>query len=142
MKFRSVFIFLLLVAIGSLAWVKYKGINPDDINIEDKIEEAQKDTRYNRKIKIGESELMVQVVSTAEDMNKGLSGRENLEEGNGMLFIYQSPQKVSFWMPDMNFPLDIIFLDNDEVVYIETDVPNPIDCAWVERLPLLSITGR
>jgi uncharacterized membrane protein (UPF0127 family) len=139
MKFRNVFIFLLLVAIGSLAWIKYKGVDPDEIIEEETVvEEIQKDPRYNREISIGEAKLLVQIVRTPAELNKGLSGREKLAEENGMLFVYDGPQKVNFWMPDMNFPLDIIFLSSNEVVYIEPNVPNPAKDTPKEELEIYS----
>ena len=52
-------------------------------------------------------------------MGGGLSGRENLSDGWGTLFIFEKPGRYSFWMYGMLFPLDIIWIDeNGVVVYI------------------------
>ncbi|NMB56409.1 DUF192 domain-containing protein [Candidatus Beckwithbacteria bacterium] len=91
-------------------------------------------TSYNHKIRLNNTELMVEIADTPEKQEQGLSGRKFLAEGTGMLFTYAIPQKVIFWMPDMNFPIDIIYLKNNEVVQIEKNVPNLPDIAK-EKLP-------
>jgi uncharacterized membrane protein (UPF0127 family) len=42
----------------------------------------------------------------------GLSGRTTLTDGQGMLFLFNTLGSYGFWMKDMNFPLDIIWIDN------------------------------
>lgn len=50
-----------------------------------------------------------------------MSGRPTLDEESGMLFVFESENYYSFWMKDMNFPLDIIWMDSDfrivDIVY-------------------------
>ena len=53
-----------------------------------------------------------------QNLTKGLSGRNNLPEDQGMLFIFEKKGTYGFWMRDMKFPIDIIFIDDDMVVYI------------------------
>jgi uncharacterized protein len=53
--------------------------------------------------------LNVYVASTPEQIKDGLSGWSHLEEDEGMLFVLHN--RMPFWMPDMLFPLDIIWLD-------------------------------
>lgn len=51
---------------------------------------------------------------------KGLSGRASLPDGEGMWFAYRQNGIYSFWMPDMRFPIDIIWFDeNFRVVYMQ-----------------------
>ena len=51
---------------------------------------------------------------------RGLSGRISLKEGEGMWFDFWSDGYHSFWMKEMNFPIDILWLNKDsEVVYIK-----------------------
>lgn len=48
---------------------------------------------------------------------RGLSGREGLEPGTGMLFVFNETSNPEIWMKDMKFPIDIIFINKDgEVV--------------------------
>jgi uncharacterized membrane protein (UPF0127 family) len=46
----------------------------------------------------------------------GLSGRASLAEGKGMLFVFEKPDTYGFWMKDMNFPIDMIFIGEDKKV--------------------------
>ena len=60
------------------------------------------------------------VADTDDKRSKGLSGVENMFENQGMLFIFNYPSKQGFWMKEMMFPLDIIWLDsNYSVIHIE-----------------------
>lgn len=68
------------------------------------------------KVKIGNKEYKVKIAYTDEEKAKGLQGIENLPEDEGMLFIYDEPQTVGFWMEDTEIPLDIIFINDDEEV--------------------------
>ncbi len=61
----------------------------------------------------------VVIAGGAVERERGLSGVEKLEINDGMLFIFKSEGKHSFWMKDMGFPLDIIWLDSGmRVAYI------------------------
>lgn len=62
------------------------------------------------------------VVKSAKDSIKGLSGRKNLEQNRGMLFVFEKKDKYPFWMKGMNFPLDIIFIDDATVVDLYENV--------------------
>lgn len=65
-------------------------------------------------------------VTSQEDLEKGLSGRAYLEPEDAMLFEFKTSDTWCFWMKDMNFPLDMVWLDvNRYVVYIQNNVsPN------------------
>lgn len=57
--------------------------------------------------------FQVETVVSPQALQKGLSGRASLTSGTGMLFIFQSLSKQSMWMPDMHFPLDVVWLDEN-----------------------------
>lgn len=62
---------------------------------------------------------MVEIVRAQEEKEKGLMYRENLGKNHGMLFINDEEGIYPFWMKNMRFPLDIIWLDyNFKVVFI------------------------
>jgi uncharacterized protein len=46
------------------------------------------------------------VAITDEDQIKGLSIKDQMNENEGMLFVYDKPSRQSFWMKDMRFPID------------------------------------
>jgi hypothetical protein len=58
---------------------------------------------------------------------RGLSGRDGLDEGTGMLFDFGEPQQVSIWMKDMRFSIDILWIENGEIVWVVQDAPPPTD---------------
>jgi len=64
--------------------------------------------------------ITCEVASSPEKRSVGLMFREDLYEYEGMLFVYESPHYVSFWMKNVLIPLDIIFLnENGTVVNVE-----------------------
>jgi uncharacterized membrane protein (UPF0127 family) len=77
-----------------------------------------------RKIKIGDNELNVEVVKGSVSLKKGLSDRDEIGS-DGMLFILDSEQKIAFWMKDMRFALDMIWIKDGKVIEISRDVPIP-----------------
>ncbi len=77
-------------------------------------------------ITIGTTTLEVEVADTPAKMKLGLGERDGLIENEGMLFPYSSKTPAAFWMKDMRFSLDIIWLADGKVVDIHTDVlPEP-----------------
>ena len=64
-------------------------------------------------VSIGGADFTVELALTAEEQIQGLSGRPTLTKDTGMLFVYQAPSTYSFWMPDMHFPLDIVWIGTD-----------------------------
>ena len=77
------------------------------------------------RIEIGDKKYNVEVAQTDEEKTKGLQGKKELAEDEGMLFIYDEPQTVGFWMQDTDIPLDIIFIDEDfEVISVYKGQPH------------------
>lgn len=76
-------------------------------------------------ITINDQKINIILADTEEEREQGLSGRESLDENQGMLFTFDRPGFYGFWMRDMKFPIDIIFLNGEEVVTIYENVPPP-----------------
>lgn len=71
-------------------------------------------------VKISGVSIKVDLAITEKEKGRGLSFRNNLKSDEGMLFIFTKPSLYSFWMKDMNFPIDIIWISEDlRVVYIK-----------------------
>lgn len=71
-------------------------------------------------VKIGNAIVNVKIADNPYTRERGLSGTKNLNEDEGMLFIFPTPDKYEFWMKEMNYPLDIIWIDeNKNIVYIK-----------------------
>ena len=72
---------------------------------------AQDGDRYNLQLGSSGTTFAVECVVSTAALKQGLSGRERLAAGSGMLFIFPALAKQSMWMPDMLFALDIVWLD-------------------------------
>ena len=62
------------------------------------------------------SVLGAYVVDTEEQRMQGLSEKGFLPSGMSMLFVFDKPDTYGIWMKDMNFPLDIVWLDKDKKI--------------------------
>lgn len=62
---------------------------------------------------LGDEEIAVTVADTPALQEQGLSGREKLEQNEGILFVFPKPEPFGFWMKGMRFPIDIIYFDTD-----------------------------
>lgn len=67
---------------------------------------------------IGDKKFHLEVVNDTKSIQKGLMYRDSLPDDSGMLFIFQKPVNTSFWMKNVKFPLDILFLKNNKIVKI------------------------
>jgi hypothetical protein len=74
-------------------------------------------------VSFGDTKVKVEIATTPDDMAKGLSNRKSLGENDGMLFVFSEPGTPAFWMKDMEFSLDIIWIQNDTVVDIASNLP-------------------
>ncbi len=73
-------------------------------------------------ITVGAKTLSVEVADTESEKQKGLGGKSNLPQDSGMLFVFASKQaRHTFWMKDMQFAIDIIWISNGKVVQIDKD---------------------
>ena len=74
-------------------------------------------------VKIKDFIIHVDLANTPEQQAKGLSIKNTLNDNEGMLFPFNVPGEYSFWMKDMKFPLDIIWINsNHEIVHIEKNL--------------------
>jgi uncharacterized membrane protein (UPF0127 family) len=60
--------------------------------------------------------LTAELANTQASRELGLSGRHMMKDTDGMLFAFDVPGRYGFWMKDMEFPLDIIWIDENGVV--------------------------
>ncbi len=82
-------------------------------------------TNVVSKVKVGNQTVSVEVMSTQAQLQQGLSDRESLAADSGMYFNLGQRGQASFWMKDMKFPIDIIWIDKGIIVGIEHNAPIP-----------------
>ena len=81
-------------------------------------------------VEINDNKYNVKVVTSKDEMSEGLQGVTELPKNEGMLFVFDEPQTVGFWMKDTLIPLDIIFINEDlEVISVYKGKPNNLDVA-------------
>jgi len=68
---------------------------------------------FNEPAMIGNTSISLARISSPEDLQRGLSGQTELSEGIGLLFVFEQASSQPIWMKDMNFPIDVIWLDSD-----------------------------
>lgn len=72
---------------------------------------------------INNQTVFVEVADTPALREQGLSGRRSLKDNEGMLFIFDAPVRPGFWMKEMLFPIDIIWVsDNNTIVDISENL--------------------
>ncbi len=73
--------------------------------------------------RISDVRVKYETADTKNQRRTGLGGRQSLNQDSTMLFIFPTSSQHGIWMKDMNFPIDIIWLDaNKKVVHIESHV--------------------
>lgn len=101
-----VIIIIFIVAIFAFFWRSAQIHRPANINL----------------VEINGVRVMVDTAISPEARNQGLSGRPELAEDEGMLFVFDITSEYGFWMKDMNFPIDMIWIAEDgKIVYIKKD---------------------
>jgi len=110
----------LLILIPSLAvivGIAFFMMLPSEV--EHEVVEFSRDT-----IMIDDIELIVQLADTDHRRADGLMFQEELPYDEGMLFIFDNSEKRTFWMSNMLFSLDIIWIDSQgNIAHIEKNVP-------------------
>lgn len=115
-------IFLIIIALLILLGVVSALQNLSSSNIQSSV--SQSEFSYaTTTISTPNGNIVAQIADTLDKQTQGLSDRTGLVQGSGMLFVFNSPSPQYMWMKDMNFPLDMVWLDqNKKVVYIATDL--------------------
>ncbi len=82
-------------------------------------------------VTIGNATFNVELATTTVAEARGLSFRTSLGTDAGMLFIFGTPAVQNFWMKDMDFPLDMIWIGGGKVLgFVQNAVPQPGVMLW------------
>ena len=86
-----------------------------------------------------EAAFSVELALTSDQQSQGLSDRDSLAPGTGMLFVFAPRRASAFWMFRMRFPIDIVWISaNCAVVDITVEAPAPEPDTPTSDLPTYS----
>lgn len=75
-------------------------------------------------IAINNYHLKADIAGTAQQQQTGLAIKSTLQENEAMLFPFATENYQAFWMKDMKFPIDIMWIDkNNTIVYVQPNLP-------------------
>ena len=74
---------------------------------------------------INKKTFSVDIAKTDSEKEKGLAVYSNLPLNKSMIFIFKNADYYTFWMKDMKFPIDIIYINKNKIVDVFKNVPAP-----------------
>lgn len=93
----------------------------------------------------GQARFAVELADTPETRATGLMNRPEMPQRAGMLFVYDAPQRATFWMKNTLIPLDMVFLDDTGTVRHVHHEAVPLDLTTIDGgedvLLVLEING-
>ena len=101
---KQIFLALLLFSLVAVAFIAYQFVR------------SYRTGLRAQQVRIGEAVFNVEIANTIPSRISGLSNRESLAEDAGMLFVFPVAMPQGFWMKDMKFPIDIIWIKENRVV--------------------------
>ena len=92
-------------------------------------------------VTIDEVTINVEIANSSQKRKKGLCCRDYLQKNSGMLFVYERPAILQFWMKDTRIPLDMYWInENKEIIYIEQNVrPESYPKSFGPAIPALYV---
>lgn len=108
MKHRLLSLFFLLVGLALLVW-SFSRVLKEPAPA--KYQPLQAPASSTPTLLAGTTTLSVEIADTDLLREQGLSGRDPLPPQTGMLFVFDIPGKYGFWMKEMKFTLDIVWID-------------------------------
>lgn len=91
-------------------------------NETDRIKKTEQTLANLYPVEISNVKIYVELATTAGQIEKGLSERNTLSEGQGMLFVFEKSDFHTFWMKGMLFPLDFIWIKGSKIVDLTENV--------------------
>ncbi len=123
MKNTLFFILGIVLLSSSLYFFLKEPASPKYASLGRPASSRSQSTARETMVKISSKIITAEIADTDELRVLGLSGRESLPEDRGMLFIFDQPGVYGIWMKDMNFPIDIVFIDeNKQIISTENNV--------------------
>jgi hypothetical protein len=121
-KIITIILVALAVMAGTLSII-FRASAPENVSALDASRSVPQDRLSRVTARLGGEEFSLMVARTEDEQTLGLSGFPTLAQNEGMIFPYGSDDSYGFWMKDMLFPIDIIWIDvSMRVVWVEGSV--------------------
>jgi uncharacterized membrane protein (UPF0127 family) len=140
--FNLVVLVLVSICLGVFLYYFGQRMNPDLVVPQPvqsrKLPVSKADIMVGPALILGETRLKLEISDTETLQEQGLSNRASLDKDSGMLFVFETPGPYSFWMKDMKFPIDMIFIDsNYKIVTIAKDAkPSSYPTTFTPQSPV------
>ncbi|MBI1754813.1 DUF192 domain-containing protein [Candidatus Azambacteria bacterium] len=118
-----VFLFALMIPVFFYAARKNIALPMQRLQEKKSISVADLRDDMRVQVEIGNIRVRAETAISKEKKEQGLSDRESLADGEGMLFAFDRKGIYMFWNKDMRFPLDLIWIDGDIIVDIYENLP-------------------
>lgn len=118
---KKIIFLILIIFLGSMTIFFIKNNLVSEIYPKNN-KEIKTNNQSISKVKINNKIIKVEIADEPDERTRGLSYRDSLCDDCGMLFIFPEKKVKSFWMKDMNFPIDIIWIDDDQIVKIDKNL--------------------
>lgn len=89
--------------------------------------DSRRTTEIKARITIDDVVINADIADDAEERRRGLSGRAALSDFDGMLFLFEQPDRHPIWMKDMLIPIDIFWIRDGVIIDIKKRAPPPDD---------------
>jgi uncharacterized protein len=110
------------VPIRSTLALQGKNLQLADSKVESKPPVRGQKLPLTASVRIGKQNILLEVARSPQEQATGLMSRTDLEDNRGMLFVFEPPQPVRFWMKNTLIPLDMIFLSRGVVKHIGEEI--------------------
>lgn len=107
--FLLIVVLLLIIAVAGLMLMRSQPLNPLDLDDDQKVS-----------VTIGNDKIQATAAVSDQRRERGLSGIEKLDTDQGMLFVFDQPDRWSFWMKDTLIPLDVVWIFDNKIVDIQS----------------------
>jgi uncharacterized membrane protein (UPF0127 family) len=119
----TIILLIILCVVFFMIYMKFYNEERSTLNSKVEIYETTCGKYKQGDIKIGGKNILVDVADDTCKRDLGLSGRTSLNSDSGMIFTFDKEGNYGFWMKDMKFPLDIIWINSDlKISGIEKDL--------------------
>ena len=76
-------------------------------------------------VMVGEAVFRTALARTPAQQQRGLGGCRHMQDGQAMYFPVRPAARPAFWMKDMHFPIDIVWISDNQVISIEHNIAPP-----------------